>query len=289
MSHPIEIESTLNEERVFTPPADFSADADIQSFKEYERIYAEAKNDPEGFWAKQAEDLDWFKKWDTVLDWNAPFAKWFVGGKLNVAYNCLDRHLRRGGKNKAAIIWEGEPGEHRARSPTRNCTARSRKFANVLKELGVKTGDVVAIYMPMVPELPIAMLACARIGATHTVIFGGFSRRGAPRPHQRRPRQGARHRRRRLPPRQRGPAQGQRRRGRGGLPDRRERRRLPTHRRRQVRWKHGRDHWWHELMQGRRRELPGRSRSTPSIRSTSSTPPARPGSPRASCTRPAAI
>ena len=174
MSHPIEIESTLNEERVFTPPADFSANAHIKSFEEYERIYAEAKTDPEGFWARQAEELDWFKKWDTVLEWNEPFAKWFVGGKLNIAYNCLDRHLNSWRKNKAAIIWEGEPGEVRTLTYLQ-LHRQVSKFANVLKKLGVKTGDRVAIYMPLVPELAIAMLACARIGATHTVIFGGFS------------------------------------------------------------------------------------------------------------------
>jgi len=174
MSHPIEIESTLNEERVFTPPADFSANAHIKSFEEYERIYAEAKTDPEGFWARQAEELDWFKKWDTVLEWNEPFAKWFVGGKLNIAYNCLDRHLNSWRKNKAAIIWEGEPGEVRTLTYLQ-LHRQVSKFANVLKKLGVKTGDRVALYMPLVPELAIAMLACARIGATHTVIFGGFS------------------------------------------------------------------------------------------------------------------
>ena len=137
-------------------------------------MYAEAAADPQAFWAKQAEDLHWFKKWDTVLEWNEPFAKWFVGGKLNISYNCLDRHLDTWRKNKAAIIWEGEPGEIKTITYLQLHQEVCR-FANVLKKLGVKTGDRVALYMPLVPALSIAMLACARIGATHTVIFGGFS------------------------------------------------------------------------------------------------------------------
>src|SRR5215204_5195715 len=168
------IESILHESRMFNPPADFAGAAHIKSFEEYERLYAEAAADPEGFWAKQAEDLHWFRKWDTVLEWNEPFAKWFVGGKLNIAYNCLDRHLNTWRKNKAAIIWEGEPGEVRTLTYLQ-LHRQVSKFANVLKRLGVVTGDRVALYMPLVPELAIAMLACARIGATHTVIFGGFS------------------------------------------------------------------------------------------------------------------
>ncbi|MBX3289095.1 MAG: acetate--CoA ligase [Acidobacteria bacterium] len=174
MSDPIAIESVLNETRVFPPSQEFSANAHIKSFEEYEKLYAEAEADPEGFWAKQAESLDWFKKWDTVLEWNEPFAKWFVGGTLNVSYNCLDRHLTTWRRNKAAIIWEGEPGEQRTLT-YQQLYAEVCKFANVLKGQNVKKGDRVALYMPMVPELAIAMLACARIGATHTVIFGGFS------------------------------------------------------------------------------------------------------------------
>ena len=148
--------------------------ASVKSFEEYERLYAEAAADPEAFWAKQAEDLHWFKKWDTVLEWNEPFAKWFVGGKLNISYNCLDRHLDTWRKNKAAIIWEGEPGDVRTLTYLQ-LHRQVSKFANVLKKLGVVKGDRVALYMPLIPELAIAMLACARIGATHTVIFGGFS------------------------------------------------------------------------------------------------------------------
>lgn len=174
MSEPTAIESVLNENRVFNPPAEFAANAHIKSFEEYEKLYAEAEADPEAFWAKQAEELHWFKKWDTVLEWNEPFAKWFVGGKINISYNCLDRHLSTWRKNKAAIIWEGEPGEQRTLTYLQLHREVS-KFANVLKKLGVQTGDRVALYMPLVPELAISMLACARIGATHTVIFGGFS------------------------------------------------------------------------------------------------------------------
>ena len=174
MSKPGSIESILNEHRLFPPPPAFAADAHIKSFEEYEQIYAEAAADPEGFWAKQAESLDWFKKWDTVLEWNEPFAKWFVGGKINISYNCLDRHLTTWRKNKAAIIWEGETGEIKTITYLQLQREVSR-FANVLKSLGVQTGDRVALYMPLIPALAVAMLACARIGAPHTVIFGGFS------------------------------------------------------------------------------------------------------------------
>ena len=174
MSESIAIESILSEERTFPPPPEFSANAHIKSFEEYERLYEEAAQDPAAFWARQAEELHWFRKWDTVLEWEEPFAKWFVGGKLNISYNCLDRHLSTWRKNKAAIIWEGEPGEIKTITYLQLHQEVSR-FANVLKTLGVKTGDRVAIYMPLVPALAVAMLACARIGATHTVIFGGFS------------------------------------------------------------------------------------------------------------------
>ncbi len=168
------IESVLNETRLFPPPADFSANAHIKSFAEYEALYEKAAADPAAFWAEQAGDLAWFKRWDTVLEWNEPFAKWFVGGKLNISYNCLDRHLSGWRKNKAAFIWEGETGEVRTLTYLQLHSEVCR-FANVLKTLGVETGDRVALYMPLVPELAIAMLACARLGATHTVIFGGFS------------------------------------------------------------------------------------------------------------------
>ena len=138
------------------------------------KIYEEAQRDPEGFWAKLAEELHWFKKWDKVLEWDPPYAKWFDGGKLNVSYNCIDRHLAAGRRNKAALIWEGEPGDWKVYTYG-DLYREVCRFANGLKSLGVKKGDRVTIYLPMVPELPIAMLACARIGAPHSVIFGGFS------------------------------------------------------------------------------------------------------------------
>src|SRR5262249_49535958 len=137
-------------------------------------LWNRAKADLEGFWAEQAKELHWFKPFDKVLEWNEPFAKWFVGGKTNASYNCLDLHLTTARRNKAAILWEGEPGDTRVLTYQMLHREVSR-FANVLKSLGIKQGDVVSIYMPMVPELAIAMLACARIGAVHSVIFGGFS------------------------------------------------------------------------------------------------------------------
>ncbi len=169
-----DISSLLKEDRVFSPSESFRSRAHIRSREEYDEIYSRSVRDPEGFWADIASDLHWFKKWDRVLEWNEPFAQWFVGGQINLSYNCLDRHLSTWRKNKAAIIWEGEPGD------TRTLTYQQLhqevcKFANVLKGLGIEKGDRVAIYMPMVPELPVAMLACARIGATHSIIFGGFS------------------------------------------------------------------------------------------------------------------
>ncbi len=168
------IESTQVENRVFPPPAEFAANAHIKSFEEYEKIYAQAAENPEEFWASAAESLHWFRKWETILKWEEPHAEWFVGGTTNVSYNCLDRHLETYRKNKAAIIWEGEPGEIRTIT-YQQLHREVSKFANVLKSKGIKSGDRVALYMPLVPELAMAMLACARIGATHTVIFGGFS------------------------------------------------------------------------------------------------------------------
>jgi acetyl-CoA synthetase len=168
------IDSVLNEQRVFEPPDEFRAGSQIKSRAEYERLYKEAKEDPQGFWAQIARELHWFKPWDRVLEWNLPFAKWFIGGELNISYNCLDRHVATWRKNKAAILWEGEPGDSRTLT-YQQLLREVSKCANVLKSLGVTKGDRVAIYMGMVPELPIAMLACARIGAAHTVVFGGFS------------------------------------------------------------------------------------------------------------------
>ncbi len=154
------ITSVLRETRQFPPPKAFAEKAEVKSLAEYEKLCQRANNDPEGFWAEQAETLTWFKKWDKVLQWNEPFAKWFVGGKLNASYNCLDRHLAGPRKNKAAIIWEGETGESRVLR-YQDLHREVCKFANVLKGQGIKAGDRVTIYMPMVPELAIAMLACA--------------------------------------------------------------------------------------------------------------------------------
>ena len=169
-----DIESVLHEDRVFLPPPEFAAQAHVKSFAEYEKLYAAAADDPTAFWAERAAELEWFKPWETVLEWNEPFAKWFVGGKINISYNCLDRHIAAGKGDKTAIIWEGEPGEVR-RFTYQELLTEVCRFANALTAMGVETGDRVALYMPLVPELAIAMLACSRIGAPHTVIFGGFS------------------------------------------------------------------------------------------------------------------
>ncbi|HKP38069.1 MAG TPA: acetate--CoA ligase [Pyrinomonadaceae bacterium] len=169
------IESLQHEGRLFPPPAEFAAKAHIKSEEELDALRAEASADPEKFWARMAEnELHWFRKWDTVLKWEPPHAQWFVGGKLNISYNCLDRHLGTWRRNKAALIWEGEPGD--ARTLTyQQLHLEVCRFANVLRKLGIARGDRVALYMPLIPELAIAMLACARIGATHSVVFGGFS------------------------------------------------------------------------------------------------------------------
>jgi acetyl-CoA synthetase len=169
------IESILQENRSFPPSAEFASKAAVKSLDAYQQLYAAAQTDPTGFWADQAtKELHWFKPWDTVLDWsNPPFAKWFDGGKINLSYNCLDRHLATRG-DKPAIVWEGEPGDS-VTLTYKQLHAEVCKFANVLKGQGVQAGDRVGIYMPMVPEAAIAMLACARIGAVHGVVFGGFS------------------------------------------------------------------------------------------------------------------
>ena len=163
------IEVLLEEGMTFPPPEEFRKKAWVKD----EKIYEEAAKDFEGFWASFAEELHWFEKWDKVLEWNPPWAKWFVNGKLNVSYNCLDRHLKTR-NNKPALIWEGEPGDQKIYT-YQELHREVCKFANVLKSLGVTKGDRVAIYMPMIPELPIAMLACTRIGAPHSIVFGGFS------------------------------------------------------------------------------------------------------------------
>ena len=165
-----EIEALLKEDRSFPPPPAFAASAVIND----PDIYARAAKDPEAFWAGFASELEWLQPWSKVLDWNPPDARWFVDGKINVAANCLDRHARSWRRNKAAFIWEGEPGDRRTLTYF-DLYRQVCQFANVLKKLGVKKGDRVALYMPLIPELAIAMLSCARIGAVHSVVFGGFS------------------------------------------------------------------------------------------------------------------
>ena len=165
-----EFSDLLHEERRFPPSDAFRAAAHVRD----ETIYEEAERDPEAFWAGFAKELEWSTPWTQVLDWQPPHAKWFVGGKLNASVNCIDRHIRGPRRNKAAIIWEGEPGERRTLTYW-DLYRDVNQFANVLKSLGVKRGDRVALYLPLIPELAIAMLACARIGAVHSVVFGGFS------------------------------------------------------------------------------------------------------------------
>ncbi len=164
------LEQLLSESRQFPPPAELAAHANVTA-----GAYAVADADRLAFWAEQARRLSWFKEWDQVLDWsNPPFAKWFVGGQLNIAYNCLDRHVEGGIGDRVAIHWEGEPGDTRTLT-YHDLLIETKKAANALLSLGVRKGDRVAIYMPMIPEAAVAMLACARIGATHSVVFGGFS------------------------------------------------------------------------------------------------------------------
>ena len=170
-----QIDSVMQEDRLFPPSAEFAAKAKIKSLEEYQQLWDEAKADPLAFWDKLArQDLHWFKPYDTVLEWNEPFAKWFVGGQTNASYNCLDKHIEAGNGDRVALLWEGEPGDQRTLT-YRELHEDVCKFANAMKGLGVGQGDVVSIYMPMVPELVVAMLACARIGAVHSVIFAGFS------------------------------------------------------------------------------------------------------------------
>ncbi len=164
-----EIEALFSEAREFPPPPEFAANANMKA-----GAYAHADQDFEGFWAEQADRLTWFRKWDAVLEWDLPYAKWFIGGELNVAYNCVDRHVENGLGTKVAYHWEGEPGDTRTLTYA-DLRREVNRCANALLELGVRTGDRVGIYMPMIPELPIAMLACAKIGAPHVVVFGGFS------------------------------------------------------------------------------------------------------------------
>lgn len=168
------IESHLSEDREFKPSKEFSKKARISSMAQYKRMYKESIEKPATFWAREAKELQWPKKWGKVLDWKAPYAKWFVGGKTNICVNCVDRHVEEGRGTKAAIIWEGEPGDKRTLT-YQQLQREVCRFANVLQANGVKSKDRVLIYMPMTPEASIAMLACARIGAVHSIVFGGFS------------------------------------------------------------------------------------------------------------------
>jgi acetyl-CoA synthetase len=169
-----QIQSVLNETRVFPPPPEFSRAAHVSSAEQLAALRRSADADPEAFWAGIAGELHWFTPWKRVLEWTPPFAEWFVGGTTNLCYNCVDRHVATWRRNKAAIIWEGEPGDSRVLTYA-ELQREVTRFANVLRRLGVEAGDRVGLYLPMIPELAIAMLACARIGATHSVVFGGFS------------------------------------------------------------------------------------------------------------------
>ena len=161
-----DIDVLLQENRKFEPSEEFRSAAHVST----EDIFRRAADDPESFWEAEARQLDWMKPWKKVMSWHPPHVKWFEGGKLNIAVNCIDRHIRGARRNKAALVWEGEPGDRRTLTYW-DLYCEVNKFANVLRELGVKKGDRVTLYMGMVPELAIAMLACARIGAAHSVFF----------------------------------------------------------------------------------------------------------------------
>ncbi|HEY9506885.1 MAG TPA: AMP-binding protein, partial [Gemmatimonadales bacterium] len=167
MNH--QLDTLLSEQRRFPPPKAFAESANAT-----ETLIETGTRDRLAFWAEQARTLDWFRPWDQVLEWSPPHAKWFVGGRLNASVNCLDRHLRGARRNKAAIIWEGEPGDRQVMTYW-ELAREVNRCANALRRLGITRGDRVAIYLPMIPQAAIAMLACARIGAVHSVVFGGFS------------------------------------------------------------------------------------------------------------------
>ncbi|MDG2283273.1 MAG: AMP-binding protein, partial [Longimicrobiales bacterium] len=170
MSDAGELDALLHEDRRFPPPGAFTGQANCND----PEIYDRAAGDPEAYWSDWASELDWFEPWHTVLDWKPPHAKWFVGGKINVAHNCLDRHVEAGRGDRTALIWEGEPGDTRTFSYA-ELHREVSQFSNALRGLGVEKGDRVTIYLPMIPEAAVAMLACTRIGAIHSVVFGGFS------------------------------------------------------------------------------------------------------------------
>jgi acetyl-CoA synthetase len=171
------IVSMLEDKQIYEPSDAVKLKAYIKNLEEYQKLYDRSTNDLKGFWGECADQLDWYKKWDKVLEWDftKPEVKWFLGGKLNASYNCLDRHLNSWRSNKVALIWQGEPLEENRIFTYQQLHYHVCKFANVLRKFGVKKGDRVSIYLPMIPELPMAMLACARIGAIHSVVFGGFS------------------------------------------------------------------------------------------------------------------
>ena len=168
------LKSSLRENRLFSPPAEFSARAHVRSLDEYESMYRRSVDEPDAFWADAAESLDWMERWTRVLDWDGSHAQWFVGGKLNLCANAVDRHAHGSRAGKVALLWEGEPGEQRSLT-YEELHAEVQRFSNGLKSLGVCKGDRVSIYMGMCPELAIAVLSCARIGAVHSVVFGGFA------------------------------------------------------------------------------------------------------------------
>ena len=177
MSDQKTITSMMDERRTFNPSPEFVAKARVKSREEYAKLYQRSIEDPEAFWGEAASQLHWFQKWHTINEENFAEAqiKWFVGGKTNVCYNCLDRHLGTPNENKVALIWQGEPEDEVRKFTYRELLVEVSRFANVLKKKGIKKGDRVTLYMPMIPELSIAMLACARIGAIHSIVFGGFS------------------------------------------------------------------------------------------------------------------
>ncbi len=278
-----ELAALLEVER-FEPPAEFRERALLNDPAVYER----AARDPQAWWAEQARALHWFKPWDTVLDdSNPPFYKWFVGGELNVSYNCLDRHVEAGRGERVAFHWRGEDGSERDITYA-ELLAEVQRFANALKDLGVRKGDVVGIYLPMIPEVVVAMLACARIGAPHNVVFGGFSAEAVRERMEFSEAKVADHRRRRRAQGQDGAGEGPRRRGRWATCRRSRRSSSCAARARRVRC--GRAATSTTTRSSRRPTPTARpSRWTPSTRCTSSTPPARRPSRRASCTPPAAI
>ena len=280
-THEEGLSALLHETRTFVPPADLAKNANAQP-----GIYAEADKDRIGFWEAQARELNWVQPWSTALVWDLPFAKWFVDGTLNVAVNCVDRHVEAGRGDRVAFHWEGEPGDTRTITYA-DLLASVCQAANALSELGVRAGDKVAIYLPMIPEAVVAMLACARLGAPHTVVFGGFSADALRSRILDCDAHFVDHGRWRLPPGRAERAQASGRRGGGRVPGGGEGARGAAHRART--WRGTRVATSGGTTSSSARARPTRPRpSTPSNRSTSCTPAGRRPSPRASCTRAAA-